>query len=277
MKVNCSTCDGSGRVTCSICDGDGSYRVTWAKYSNNHCYCEWQSLNIGGRYNPGYIWLSGYRTEGNENGGVSIKKNSTEVSGSFSASEGDTITAALTPVTKADSNLLIDLISTGYIHITDTGSEFTVYSLAGSGTGRILNLDNDNYTPSGGRYLVANGNAVTSKPSTVYYSYGGVMQKNSYLDSAATDLKLSETASSGFIASDTMDTSLGGSFRAVTKDGTVYAGTPTVISWNSSTIAVTYKDSGGSTGVFEWNYRNNSSQPVGNICSEFKLYCWTLD
>lgn len=250
---------------------------TYVYWYDNRCYCEYQSEAVGGEYKPGYIWLAGYRLIGYENGGISIKKNSTEVSGSFTANEGDIITASLTPVTKTDTNLIVDLISRGYIKILDESSEFSSLSLAGSGTGSILKLDNDNYTPSGGRYLVANGNAVTTKPTTPYYSYSGLIMKNSYLDSGATDLRFSEEISSGFIASDSIDTSLGGTFKAVTKDGTVYTGTPTVISWNSSTIAVTYKDSSGNTGVFEWNYRNNSSQPVGNICSEFKLYCWTLD
>ena len=86
-------------------------------------------------------------------------------------------------------------------------------------------------------------------------------------------MKTEEATSTGFYTESNMDTSMPRYFEAVTQDGTVYSGTPNVITWTKDFIEVTYN--GSST--FRWSTRNDTETKGTPVCKSYTLSFFLKD
>lgn len=263
----CSSCGGNGSIVkaCSSCNGVGEYDEAY--YIDKRCYCVLHSSR------PGYIWLSGHRDIGTQNGTCTVEVGTTRKSGNFNetfrVNKGTRVRATLTPYTTSNSNIIVELKTPGNIIVTDNASEFSRVALTGSSRGNILNLSYDNYKIEKGAYFYTNGSAVKNAGAT-YYAYNRTPMMNSYVISSSGDknlVKTEEATTMGYYTESSMDTTMPRYFEAVTQDGTVYSGVPNTVSWTTEYVDVTYN--GSST--FRWSTRNDTETKGTPVCKSFTL------
>lgn len=273
----CSSCGGNGSIvkTCSSCNGVGEYDEAY--YIDKQCYCVWLAQTKG--WKAGQIWLSGHRDIGTHDGGCTVEIGTTRKNGNFNETfqgyKGTRVRAILTPYTTSNSNIIVELKTAGNVIVTDNASEFTSVALAGGNQGKVLNLNYDNYKIEKGAYFYTNGNAVKNA-GTTYYAYNRIPKLNYYVISSSGDkslVKTEEATSTGFYTESNMDTSMPRYFEAVTQDGTVYSGTPNVITWTKDFIEVTYNGSS----AFRWSTRNDTETKGTPVCKSYTLSFFLKD